>query len=498
MRTWVMGAGTMGRGIAQVLAEHNVETVMIDPVENAAQRSLDLVHDGWSRQVSRGRMTEVAQRTAQACLRASNRQPAEEPDWVIEAAPESLTVKQELFAQLDQTLSPGVRFASNTSSIAIALLQGPLRFPERLGGLHFFNPVPRMALVEVIPGLRTGPSWLEAARGLGTLMGKTVIEAPDRPGFVVNRVARPLYGEALRIFEEGVAPVDVIDAVMEAAGFPMGPFRLMDLVGIDVNLAVTESVYAQTFQDPRYRPHPVQALMVASGRLGRKSDRGFYDYTEAPRTPAPCAPDSSLPLDGIVLGGQTFRAAWAELGLPGRVGADPSAGSKTLPWIVSECPEDIPWDRLGPDTLVITDGTVRHQAAWSKRRRPDLVYGFDPALVAVRARAMTVAGAHVERVAGVFGSLKVFSVNARLGHVFSRLIAMLVNEAVGFRPALPRDTVDLACRLGLNHPKGPYQWLDILSPRRLVDVLDALTESGGDRYRAAEDLRVLAMTADGS
>lgn len=497
MRAWVMGAGTMGRGIAQVLAAQGVQTVMIDPVANAAEQSLGLVHTEWIRQVSRGRMTESARKAAETHLRASHRTPAEAPDWVIEAVPESLPLKQEIFGQLEDILGDGGWVASNTSSIAITLLQGQLRHPERMGGLHFFNPVPRMSLVEVIPGLRTGKPWVEAALSLAQRMGKTAIEAPDRPGFVVNRVARPLYGEALRMLEEGVASVEVIDAVMESVGFPMGPFRLMDLVGIDVNFAVTESVYTQTFQDPRYRPHPVQALMVASGRLGRKSGHGFYHYAETPvAPPEPCAPDSNLSMAGAVVGGPAFLSAWKALGLPGNTGDRADEIPERLPWIVAEHPEQIPWDRVGRETLVIADGTTRHLASWVKTHPRDLLYGFDPALICVRGQTMTVSGHHVERIAGVFGSLKVFPVSDRLGHVFSRIIAMLVNEAVSFRPALPRDTVDLACRIGLNHPRGPYEWMDALRPTRLVRVLDALTAAGGDRYRPAETLRLLALAED--
>ena len=198
---------------------------------------------------------------------------------MIEAVPETMTLKGPLFTRLDEEFGPEVWLASNTSSIAITEIQGVARrFPERVGGLHFFNPAPRMALVEVIRGMATSSQYVAVALDVIRQWDKEPVVAPDRPGFLVNRVARPYYLEALRMVEAGVVSLEIVDGIFEGAGFPMGPFRLMDLVGIDVNFAVTESVFIQTFYDARYRPAPLQQQKMRLGHLGRKSGRGFYRY----------------------------------------------------------------------------------------------------------------------------------------------------------------------------------------------------------------------------
>lgn len=271
----VIGAGTMGRGIAQVALRHGSTVHLVDPNEaqrvsayNAIEKRLnrpsssDLCHPDWQPRLTMGADWDDFR-----------------PSWVIEAVPETMDLKGPLFRRLDEEFGPEIWLASNTSSIAVTEVQGVAKnFPERVGGLHFFNPVPRMALVEVIAGMATGPGYAAAAMSLVREWGKDPVIAPDRPGFLVNRVARPYYLEALRMMDDGVVSLETCDEIFEGAGFPMGPFRLMDLVGIDVNFAVTESVFTQTFYDARYRPHSLQQQKIRLGQLGRKSGRGFYRY----------------------------------------------------------------------------------------------------------------------------------------------------------------------------------------------------------------------------
>ncbi len=487
----VVGAGTMGRGIAQVLVESGWRVHMVDPMGDAAAQGQEAVQAAWARAVARGRLDAAHAAALEASLDAAPDYERVEgpPAWVIEAASEDLELKRRLLAELESRWPAGTRLASNTSSLTIASLQGGLRHPERLGGLHFFNPVPRMALVEVIASPATGAAWTAAAFDLARGLGKTPVPAPDRPGFLVNRVMRPFYAEALRLVEEEVAPPEVVDAVMEGAGFPMGPFRLMDLVGIDVNLAVTAAVYAQTFGEDRYRPHPRQQMMRDLGWLGRKRGRGFYDYrpstdlpTEAPPAPPPEAPRSG----GLVAGSPAFQQAWRRLSLPGRLSDEPPEPGLLRFWVDPD-PGAEPPRPAGPATLLVVDGTRQHVEPLAARwGRP--VVGFDPALVLAGAKVMTVSGYQGPEVAQIFAPLRVVPVEDAIGHVFSRIVCSLVDEALRFRPRIDPAVVDRAVELGVNHPRGPHAWLGRLGAERVAAVLAALRLVGGERYRPSEDL----------
>lgn len=282
MRILVMGAGTMGRGIAEVclLAGHQV--FLTDANPPMLDRAQTLIRQHISREIERGRLPVDRQELVWAQFQRGDDWRHWSPDWVIEAVPEDADLKAAIFRELDDIFPESVWLASNTSSIAISRIQAAARrYPERVGGLHFFNPVPRMRLVEVILGIDTREEYGDKARELVNTLGKTAIKAPDRPGFLVNRIARPYYLEALRLVDQGVVDIEQCDRILEWAGFPLGPFRLMDLVGVDVNFAVTRSVYEATFHDERYRPHPLQESLVIRGHLGQKSGRGFYRYDRA-------------------------------------------------------------------------------------------------------------------------------------------------------------------------------------------------------------------------
>jgi 3-hydroxybutyryl-CoA dehydrogenase len=277
----VVGAGTMGGGIAQVAAQCGHPVILYDVTHEHAERGLDKIRTAFARLVEKHKMDQaqagaiLARITPTAGLNALSA-----TAFVVEAAPEDLALKRDLFAQLDALCPPGAILASNTSSLSIAALAGATRRPDRVAGLHFFNPPALMALVEVVRADGTSDATLSALVDLARRWGKTPVVARDTPGFIVNRVARPFYLEALRLLGEGVADAATIDRLARAAGFRMGPFELMDLIGLDVNFAVTQSVFHAFFDDPRYRPHPIQQRMVDSGRLGRKTGRGFFEYPE--------------------------------------------------------------------------------------------------------------------------------------------------------------------------------------------------------------------------
>lgn len=277
----VVGAGTMGAGIAQAALESGMYVRLYDVSPDLAQRGADRVRAGLQSRVDRGRMSSNDMDSALARLATgADTSFLEGCDFVIEAAPEDARLKREIFSALDGLL-PDAVLASNTSSLSITALAGATRRPERVVGMHFFNPVHAMKLVEVVRGDATSEATVDRTTALALRLGKTPVVAADTPGFIVNRVNRAFYGEALRLLGEQANSVETVDqAVRAVGGFPMGPFELMDLIGIDVNDAVSRSVYESFFQEPRFRPHPLQRRMVDAGRLGRKSGRGFYEYSE--------------------------------------------------------------------------------------------------------------------------------------------------------------------------------------------------------------------------
>lgn len=279
----VVGAGTMGAGIAQVAILRGFRVLLHDPVEAALAKGRTRIAQSLSRAVERGHVQADAAEEALGRLEAVTRlTEMRDADCIVEAAPEDLSLKQRLFTELDGLVAPGAILATNTSSLSITAIAGATTRPERVVGMHFFNPVPVMALVEVVAGLRTDPAAVGETMALARRLGKTPVRAKDTPGFIVNRIARHFSLEALRILGEGRLTHDQIDRVMKGIGrFRMGPFELMDLIGIDVNFAVSRSVYEAFFHDPRFRPHPIQQRMVESGLLGRKTGCGFYEYPDS-------------------------------------------------------------------------------------------------------------------------------------------------------------------------------------------------------------------------
>jgi 3-hydroxybutyryl-CoA dehydrogenase len=291
-RIGIAGAGTMGAGIAQAATLAGLETVVQDPDEPALERGISRVREGLAKGAERGRWSE--EDASRALERITTGGPPDVGalagcDLVIEAAPEELELKRELFAALAEATGPETVLATNTSSLSVTAIAAATPGPERVVGMHFFNPAALMELVELVAGDDSSAGALETADEVARRMGKTPIRARDSVGFVGNRCLRPFTLEALRMLGEGLGSHEEIDRVYRlGGGFRMGPFELMDLIGVDVNFAVARSFYEQSFGEPRWRPHPIQSRMVAAGRLGRKTGRGFYGYEgERHRKPDP-------------------------------------------------------------------------------------------------------------------------------------------------------------------------------------------------------------------
>jgi 3-hydroxybutyryl-CoA dehydrogenase len=276
----VFGSGAMGSGIAQaaVLAGYPVRLYDLndDVLAGAQERILASIAKG----VEYGKTDpQAAQRAGELLTVTTDMAQAAQADLIIEAIPEDMELKRRLFADLDARSPAHTILASNTSSLSISALAGATARPGQVIGLHFFNPAHIMKLVEIIRGDLTADDTVARSDQFVAALGKTAVHCQDTPAFIVNRVARPFYGEAFRLLGEQAADVATVDKLMRSLGFRMGPFELIDLIGTDVNFAVTKSVYDAYFQEPRFRPHPIQERMVESGRLGRKSGRGFYDYS---------------------------------------------------------------------------------------------------------------------------------------------------------------------------------------------------------------------------
>jgi 3-hydroxybutyryl-CoA dehydrogenase len=289
----VVGAGAMGRGIAQVAAAAGHRVLLSDAITAVVDRARDTIRAGLARDVAKGRLDQTRADALLARIENVGAMPESagafaECGVVIEAVAEDLGVKRALFTALEQVVTRDTILATNTSSLSIAAIGAATTHADRVVGMHFFNPAPLMALVEIVPAITTSPDVAERTRQLAASWGKTTVVATDTPGFIVNRVARPFYGEALRVLEEGIADVATIDwSLREIGGFRMGPFELMDLIGNDVNFAVTTSVFEGFFYDPRYRPSLVQRRLVDAGLLGRKRERGYYDYRAGASAPEP-------------------------------------------------------------------------------------------------------------------------------------------------------------------------------------------------------------------
>jgi 3-hydroxybutyryl-CoA dehydrogenase len=494
----VVGAGTMGSGIAQLAAQSGARTLLVDPVQGAAEAGAQRARDGIAKLVAKGRLDGDAAAIGDRLEVVATLEALAGCELVVEAAPERLEVKHELFGSLSQ-IAPAAVLASNTSSIPITSIARAAADPSRVVGLHFFNPAPLMPLVEVIAGLQSSAEALAVARAAGAAMGRHVIDAADGPGFLVNRCNRPFGLEALRLLQERIADVETIDAIVRAAGFRMGPFELQDLVGIDVGLEVSTSFYELSFGEPRWRPSPLSAQKVAAGHLGRKAGRGWYRYDDgAPhRSDDPPAPVPGVPgdVDGPVLV-SGFLPIADEL----RTLADDAGFAVTdeadgdVPWLIVECgpPEDdAPPLQGAPRVLLCAEGALQ---ALDQGGAAAGFHALPPVGLVELTRTPATAEVAARRAEAFFAGLGLATtwVADAPGLVLGRILAQVVNEcafAVGEGIGSAED-VDAGMQLGLNYPMSPLAWADAISLDHIVMILDGLREEyGEERYRAAPLLR---------
>lgn len=482
----VVGAGAMGAGIAQVAAAAGHRVRLLDARPGAAERAVADLQATFDKLAAKGRLTAAEATAAKARLHpAAQLGELADAGLAIEAIVEDLDAKQALFGELEGIVGAGCLFATNTSSISVTAIGAKLKTPGRLAGLHFFNPAPLMALVEIVSGLATDAGVADTLFATATAWGKQPVHARSTPGFIVNRVARPYYGEGLRLLGEGAADCATLDAVLrEAGGFRMGPFELMDMIGHDVNFAVTQSVWKASYHDPRFAPSLLQQELVAAGFLGRKSGRGFYAYgTGAPAVQARSTPPCPAP---------QFIRIYGETPLAAALAARLQAAGHRIDRVLASPDGRIA--EAGGAALYLTDGRSASQRAAASGLRDTVLadlaldYATAPRLAVARAGQCTAPA--FEAMAGLLQAAG-FAVSELAdvpGLAVMRTVCMLANEGADavYQQVCSAADVDRAMRLGTNYPRGPLAWADAIGLAQVHGVLAHLAASyGEDRYRSS-------------
>ncbi len=496
-RVAVIGAGTMGIGIAQVAAAAGHQVQLFDIAASAAQQAINALGQRLRQRVAAGKADAAATEALLARIQpVDSLGPLTDSALVIEAVAEKLAIKQSLFRDLESLCSPATLFASNTSSLSITAIAGALQHPQRLAGLHFFNPAPLMKLVEIVSGLETSPETVATLQTLTQQWGKQSVLCRSTPGFIVNRVARPFYAETLRALEEQVADAATLDAVMrDAGGFAMGPLQLTDMIGQDINYAVTESVFQAFFQDPRFTPSLVQQELVAAGRLGRKSGRGFYRYGDSQPPVAALLPDSTAALPrSITLHGDPAGIAMLNELLAGNAGSIKQSGQTSA------------FARIDEVTFMLTNGKTASQVA-DETGTPVVLFDLSAhypqaSTVAISCAAQNDArhNATIVRLLQSLGK-KVIALPDYPGLLVMRTLAMLANEALDVvnKGVASAEDTDRAMRYGVNYPRGPLEWGAALGWQHILTTLENLQRYYGEpRYRPMPLLRHYASLSSGA
>ncbi|GHE22787.1 3-hydroxyacyl-CoA dehydrogenase [Halomonas urumqiensis] len=488
-RLGLVGTGAMGRGIAQLAAQAGLEVMLHDARTGAVDEARDFIAGIWSRGVAKGRLSEDDQASYQSRLHeATELEDLAGCDIVVEAIVEDLDVKQDLFRRLEAVIADDAVLATNTSSLSVTAIASACRLPQRVIGFHFFNPVPLMKIVEVIPGLRTSREVVDHVDALGQAMGHFTARATDTPGFLVNHAGRAFGTEALRILGERVTDHATIDRILvDQGGFRMGPFSLLDLTGLDVSHAVMESIYHQYYEEARFRPSPLTRSRLDAGLLGRKSGEGFYCYQEGQAVVAkePSAP-AATPLP-IWISREDPEAAQAL-----------SAVVTAAGWTLEQR------DQPSPDSLCLLtplgeDATQTALRLGLDARRCvaiDMLGGLDK-----RRSLMTTPATQTRyrdaawALLGADGT-PVSVLNDSNGFVLQRVVACIVNVGadIAQQGVAEPATLDRAVELGLGYPRGPLAMGDHFGGRRILSILDNMFAATRDpRYRPSPWLRRRAM-----
>ena len=480
----IVGAGIMGRGIAQVAAKAGHQVVLYDNWDGAVDNAMKINEKELSRLVTKGKMTEEQKEKTISLMKPTMEINDLAPcDLVIEAIIENKEIKQNIFKQLED-ICGDVCIASNTSSISISALANGLKRPDRMIGMHFFNPAPIMKLVEVISGLQSDQQLIEDVHSLATAWGKKAVYVKSSPGFIVNRIARPFYAEALRVYEEGVSSFATIDESIRSGGkFRMGPFELMDLIGNDTNYSVTQSTFDSYYQDPRFKPSLTQQEFSQAGLLGRKSGAGFYAYEEGKqsgREEVTKVTASNNKISEIMVYGSLGVAD--EL-----IPLFKKAGVKVVQV------EGEGYIEFNEIKLFLANGKMASEI--SKELGEKNIAQFDINIDYEISSSITIATSllaqkHVApNIAALFNEIgkETIIIKDSPALIMSRTVAMLINEASSTvtNGVCDECSVDIAMENGVNYPIGPFKWADKLGIEYVLETLDNLESFYKDtRYRA--------------
>lgn len=487
----VIGAGTMGAGIAQVAAKANHQVLLFDVAEGAAQKGIQNIRKGLDKLVQRNRITTLeVDALVSRIIPTSDINQLSSANLVIEAIVENLDLKQNLFCQLETICDVNTVIASNTSSISITAIGSKLLRPQNLIGMHFFNPAPIMKLVEVISGLDTDKQVADNVFELAISWGKLAVHAKSTPGFIANRVARPFYAESLRIHQEGAADIATIDWLFrDCGGFKMGPFELMDMIGHDVNYAVTCSVFDAFYHDQRFLPSLLQKELLDAGHLGRKSGRGFYQYN-IDNQPVINSQQSSIDLDitSITIVGSL---GVAESIIPLFQQRDLTIDRVSVSEDSLETAGKI---LIGDATLMLTNGQFTVERA-TRIKCPNLIH-FDLSLNYQQSTSIAISTCNnisqqtLNFAIALFQKIEktVIIIDDIPGMVLARTICMLANE--GFdavnQQVCDESAIDIAMKAGMNYPCGPIEWANEIGLNYTLEILKNLAETyGEDRFRAS-------------
>ncbi|WP_201579658.1 3-hydroxyacyl-CoA dehydrogenase [Psychrobacter sp. Pi2-52] len=492
----IIGTGIMGMGIAQIAAQAGIQVLLYDAKSGAAEQGRQSLQSTLEKLTAKGKFTdEQLQDTLSNLTVLQELSQIATAEIVVEAIIENLDIKKQLFAQLEGVVTADTILATNTSSLSVTAIAADCEHPERVAGFHFFNPVPLMKIVEVIPGLSTQQSVIDVLSDLAKRMGRLGVVAKDTPGFIVNHGGRAYGTEALKILGEGVTTFENIDRILrEGAGFRMGPFELLDLTGIDVSHPVMESIYNQFYHEARYRPHPLTRQMLVGKKLGRKVGEGFYHYENGQKLSAATAQDQS---SEALISDAVITSVW--------VGADLAEDKNQLvDYLKSQGITIDDNDKPNPDSLVLlapygedtTNAAIRYQVDPKQAVAIDMLTGLAkyrtlmPSLITQEtfiAQAYTLFGKSLDdSEATTQPMVGATLISESIGFVAQRVVAMVINLGcdIAMQGIASPEDIDNAVKLGLGYPYGPISWGDHLGASRVLLILERIYGLTGDpRYR---------------